>query len=86
MDFTKTEPTPIPDLFPMMSPEGQNLIDWCLQLDPNQRPSAQEALKHPYFTTEEPAPCDPSELPIKQLLKDLQSLWSKKTFNWQFEN
>lgn len=68
MEFSKTEPTPVADLFPMMSPEGQKLIDWCLQLDPNQRPTAQEALKHAYFTSEEPAPCDPSELPIKQLL------------------
>lgn len=40
MEFTKTEPKDMTDLFPMMSSEGHKLIDWCLQLDPNLRPSA----------------------------------------------
>lgn len=68
MEFTKTNPKPIATLLPMTSPEAQKLIDWCLQLDPNQRPTAQEALNHPYFTKEEPAACEPAELPIHNIL------------------
>lgn len=39
-----------------------DLIDKLLQFDPKKRPTATEALAHPYFHSE-PLPCDPSELP-----------------------
>jgi len=51
----------------MMSPQGLDLLDKMLQLDPNKRPTAQEALNHPYFTEEEPKECKPSELPLLQM-------------------
>jgi len=68
MEFTPTKPMKIPEVFPMMSTEAHKLVEKMLQLDPNQRPTAQEVLEHPYFTEEEPKPCHPSELPIKSML------------------
>lgn len=45
----------------VMSEEGVKLVDALLALDPKQRPSAVEVLKHPYFTEELPRACDISE-------------------------
>ena len=59
------EPKDLSKVFPMMSKQAIDLLDKMLQLDPNMRPTAQEALNHPYFTEEEPAACKPCELPIK---------------------
>lgn len=40
--------------------EGADLIDKLLTYDPKKRPTAAEALKHSYFSSE-PLPCQPSE-------------------------
>ena len=34
---------------PQASPEALNLIAWCCQWDPAKRPTALEALQHPFF-------------------------------------
>jgi serine/threonine protein kinase len=37
----------------LRDPAAKNLISWMLSHDPKDRPSAQEALKHPYFQPKE---------------------------------
>ncbi len=44
-----------------LSNEGGALVDLLLSLDPKQRPTANEVLKHAYFTEELPRACDISE-------------------------
>jgi cell division cycle 2-like protein len=41
-----------------------DLLDKMLQLNPNKRISAKEALSHPYFTEEMPRPSLNHELPL----------------------
>jgi mitogen-activated protein kinase 15 len=36
------------ELFPTASPDAVDLIERCLSFNPDKRPSAAEALKHPY--------------------------------------
>lgn len=48
-----------------------DLIEKMLSLDPGKRITAQQALEHPYLTTN-PLPCNPSEIPlIEGELKEL---------------
>jgi len=42
-----------------MSGEANDLLEKLLQLDPNKRPTAEEALNHAYFMTENPQACHP---------------------------
>jgi serine/threonine protein kinase len=49
--------------FQNIKPQAIDLLEKLLQLNPNKRPTAVEALQHPYFA-EEPAACEPNELPI----------------------
>lgn len=63
--FVQFKETPPPDqrqFFLAASPEGLDLMNKMLHLNPQKRVSAQEALKHPYFVSEEPAPCDAEAL------------------------
>ncbi|KAJ3033441.1 hypothetical protein HDV00_006348 [Rhizophlyctis rosea] len=48
--------------FPYLTENGLNLMTKLLTLDPSQRITAEEALRHPYFT-ESPPPKDPSLFP-----------------------
>mgnify|MGYP006119736171 FL=1 len=52
VEFSQVEPADMSSLFPNMTPHALDLLDKMLQLDPNRRPSVQEALNHPYFTEE----------------------------------
>jgi CTD kinase subunit alpha len=44
-----------------LSDQFVKLIDLLLQLDPLKRPSAKDALHHPFFKVEPPFPCEPQE-------------------------
>ncbi|KAJ1972200.1 kinase subunit of RNA polymerase II carboxy-terminal domain kinase I [Dimargaris xerosporica] len=48
----------------MVSQEAMHLIEALLAYSPARRITAQAALAHPYFTSEEPAPADPSTIPV----------------------
>ena len=66
MKFTRVERTDLSTVFQMTMKENSpaiELLEAMLQLDPNQRPSAQEVLNHRYFQEGTP-PCLPSELPL----------------------
>ncbi|TNY22438.1 kinase-like domain-containing protein [Rhodotorula diobovata] len=52
-----------------LSPGGLDVAEALLALDPARRPTADEALRMPYFTTEEPAP----EVPT--MLADVKGEW-----------
>ncbi|KAK3308611.1 uncharacterized protein B0T15DRAFT_112765 [Chaetomium strumarium] len=53
----------------LLTPAAFDLLISMFQYDPDKRPSAAEVLKHPYFTTEEPAPRQAVEL------KDIGGEW-----------
>ncbi|KAK9729371.1 kinase subunit of RNA polymerase II carboxy-terminal domain kinase I [Basidiobolus ranarum] len=46
-----------------LSPEAYDLATALLSMDPSKRPSAGEALRHKYFTSEQPNPCDLKDFP-----------------------
>lgn len=64
LEFTIKEPRPLKDIFPFASEGCIDLLEGLLQLDPVRRLSASEALAHPYFSKEEPRPCENKELPL----------------------
>jgi cyclin-dependent kinase 12/13 len=56
--------------YPNFDELSLDLVDKLLTLNPADRLSADEALEHPWFTTE-PLPCEPDELPkIEQELHE----------------
>ena len=46
----------------ILSEQAMELIKWCFKYDPTKRPTAEEVLAHPYFTSEEPAAKQATEL------------------------
>lgn len=66
--YIQFTPTPEPDhriLFTASSPESLDLLNKMMHLNPLKRVSAKEALKHPYFSVEQPAACDAATLLAK---------------------
>jgi len=49
MEFTPKPAVPMEQILPTSTKETRDLLKLMLQLDPNKRPSAQEALQHPFF-------------------------------------
>lgn len=49
LDMPACEGLPFNKIFPNASPEALDLLEKMLKFDPNERLSASEALRHPYF-------------------------------------
>ena len=61
MIFRQTNPTPFNQIFTAMPDDLIYLLTKFLSLDPLKRGTCTEALKHSFFSNE-PYPCDDSEL------------------------
>ncbi|PGH35736.1 CMGC/CDK/CRK7 protein kinase [[Emmonsia] crescens] len=60
---TERKPRTFEDVYKeFLSPAALDLVAKMFQYDPAKRPSAEEVLTHPYFTTEEPGPQQALEL------------------------
>lgn len=54
IEFKQKDPVPMNVVFPTATPECQDLLEKMLQLNPNDRPTVDQCLNHPYFTQELP--------------------------------
>ncbi len=61
--FTKTPAIPLKQMFSAASDDAIDLLSKMLKYDPNQRPTATEALQHPYFSSA-PLPTPPNKLQL----------------------
>ncbi|ORX90871.1 Pkinase-domain-containing protein [Basidiobolus meristosporus CBS 931.73] len=51
------------DFQDLLSPEAFSLVSSLLSMNPTERPSAEQALQHKYFTSEKPGPCEYKDFP-----------------------
>ncbi|CCI41152.1 hypothetical protein ABG067_003966 [Albugo candida] len=66
IEFTKnTKPPPLSSIFTAASEDALDLLGKLLKLNPNERPTAAEALAHPYFSNV-PTPTPIEKLPHAQ--------------------
>jgi len=54
-------------LFPLANPQLLDLIHQLLQFDPRRRPTAAEALRHPYLAAYQDAPEEALEVPVIEM-------------------
>ena len=69
MEFGECEAKDLATVCPNLSAQGVDLLEKLLQYDPVKRLTAAQALEHAWFS-EEPVPCESSELPIQSLVDD----------------
>ncbi|WIA09012.1 hypothetical protein OEZ85_008426 [Tetradesmus obliquus] len=67
--FQPVTPLPLRQQFPGAADDALELLARMVALDPNRRPSAAEALRHPYFSSA-PPPTPPERLPKPPLRED----------------
>lgn len=63
------------DKFSFLPAQALDLLDLLLQLDPSKRPSASQAINHPWLIRVEPELVPPLKLPQDQ---DCHEMWSKR--------
>lgn len=72
VEFQKTPAPSMKSMFPKANDDALDLLSKMCSLNPSKRPSAEAALKHPFFTNA-PAPTLPAELP-KPVPRELNPL------------
>ncbi|GIL69035.1 hypothetical protein Vretifemale_15, partial [Volvox reticuliferus] len=63
LKFSLTPPKDLATIFPDASPDALDLLAELTRLCPERRPTARQALSHPYFTSD-PPPTPPGQLPL----------------------
>ncbi|GAA6012978.1 hypothetical protein JCM10207_008401 [Rhodosporidiobolus poonsookiae] len=73
--FPRWRPAELPKVLPEMDGQALHLLNSMLQIDPERRISAKNALRHPYFHAASSAPASPSSNPLGQPLSPLLNPW-----------
>ncbi|GMH42011.1 hypothetical protein BSKO_09930 [Bryopsis sp. KO-2023] len=69
VEYKATPPIPLNQIFRKASTDALDLLSKMMKLNPNQRPTAKEALEHAYFKND-PKPTKPSSLPRPKKRED----------------
>lgn len=77
VEFIPQKPVDLSSVLSAASADAMDLLLQLLVLRPDKRATADEALRHPYFTKHKPPPCLPSQLALAVPEERLKKVWNK---------